>query len=64
MKYGFSKSQLKRYCESLGMQYIHIPEVGIQSEQRQELNIQADYDELIYDYWDFSSENRIADKFI
>lgn len=46
MKYGFSKSQLKRYCESLGIQYIHFPEVGIRSEQRQELNTQADYDKL------------------
>lgn len=46
MKYGFSKSQLKRYCESLGIKYVHIPEVGIQSEQRQELNTQADYDKL------------------
>lgn len=50
MKYGFSKSQLKRYCESLGIKYIHIPEVGIQSEQRQELNTQADYDKLFTAY--------------
>lgn len=46
MKYGFSKSQLKRYCESLGIQYMHFPDVGIQSEQRQELNSQNDYDKL------------------
>lgn len=50
MKYGFSKSQLKRYCESLGIEYIHFPEVGIQSEQRQELNTQADYDKLFAVY--------------
>jgi uncharacterized protein (DUF488 family) len=50
MKYGFSKSQLKRYCENLGIQYVHFPEVGIQSEQRQELNTQADYDRLFADY--------------
>ncbi len=50
MKYGFSKSQLKRYCENLGIQYVHIPEVGIQSEQRQELNTQADYDKLFAVY--------------
>ncbi len=43
MKYGFSKSQLKKYCESLSIEYIHFPEVGIQSEQRQELNTQNDY---------------------
>lgn len=50
MKYGFSKSQLKRYCESLGIQYVHFPEVGIQSEQRQELNSQSDYDKLFSVY--------------
>lgn len=46
MKYGFSKSQLHRYCNSLGIEYIHFPEVGIQSEQRQELKTQNDYDNL------------------
>lgn len=46
MKFGFSKSLLKKYCESLGVEYIHIPEVGINSDQRQELNTQQDYDVL------------------
>lgn len=50
MKYGFSKSQLQRYCNSLGIDYLHFPEVGIQSEQRQELNTQADYDKLFTVY--------------
>ena len=50
MKYGFSKSQLKKFCESLGIQYLHIPEVGIQSEQRQELHAQSDYDRLFESY--------------
>lgn len=50
MKFGFSKSQLKKYCGSLGIQYVHIPEVGIQSEQRQELNTQSDYDKLFAVY--------------
>lgn len=50
MKFGFSKSQLKRYCESLGIQYMHFPEVGIISDKRQELNTQADYDKLFADY--------------
>jgi uncharacterized protein (DUF488 family) len=50
MKYGFSKTLLKRYCESLGIKYLHIPEVGIRSEQRQELNTQADYDKLFTVY--------------
>lgn len=50
MKYGFSKNQLKKYCGSLGIDYLHIPEVGIQSDQRQELNTQNDYDKLFLDY--------------
>lgn len=50
MKYGFSKSQLKKYCASLDIEYLHIPEVGIQSEQRQELNTQDDYDKLFSQY--------------
>lgn len=50
MKYGFSKSSLKRYCESLGIDYVHIPEVGIQSELRRELNTQSDYDNLFTIY--------------
>jgi uncharacterized protein (DUF488 family) len=50
MKYGFSKSQLQRYCQNLGIEYVHFPEVGIVSEQRQELNTQADYDKLFNDY--------------
>jgi len=52
MKYGFSKSQLSRYCESLGIQYLHFPEVGIQSDQRQDLKTQDDYDQLFTVYRD------------
>lgn len=50
MKYGFNKNQLKKYCGNLGIQYMHFPEVGIQSEQRQELNTQTDYDKLFSVY--------------
>lgn len=50
MKFGFSKNQLKRYCENLGIQYMHFPEVGIISDKRQQLNTQADYDRLFCDY--------------
>ncbi len=50
MKYGFSKSQLKKYCASVGIDYVHIPEVGIQGDQRQELNTQNDYDKLFAVY--------------
>jgi uncharacterized protein (DUF488 family) len=50
MKYGFSKSQLVKYCGNMDITYIHFPEVGIQSKQRQELNSQADYDRLFSVY--------------
>lgn len=50
MKYGFSKSQLKNACNGVGIEYIHIPEVGIDSEQRQELKTQSDYDVLFEEY--------------
>ena len=46
MKYGFSKTQLRNACEGVGITYIHIPEVGIESDKRQQLNTQSDYDQL------------------
>lgn len=50
MKYGFSKSQLKNSCEGVGIEYIHIPEVGIDSDKRTQLNNQSDYDTLFRYY--------------
>ena len=49
-KYGFSKSQLKTACEGVGIRYIHIPQLGIDSELRQELKTQDDYDRLFDQY--------------
>lgn len=50
MKYGFSKSQLKNACEGVGIKYLHIPDLGIESDKRQELNDQSDYDKLFVKY--------------
>lgn len=50
MKYGFSKKQLKTACEGVGIEYIHFPEVGIESDKRLALNTQADYDKLFKIY--------------
>lgn len=50
MKFGFSKTLLQRYCNALDIEYMHYPEVGIQSKERQELNCQADYDKLFDHY--------------
>ncbi|MCW4469280.1 DUF488 domain-containing protein [Flavobacterium sp. MFBS3-15] len=62
MKYGFSKTQLKNACNGVGIQYIHIPEVGIDSEQRQELKTQSDYDELFNIYKNNNLKNTIRDQ--
>jgi uncharacterized protein (DUF488 family) len=50
MKYGFSKSTLKNAIENLGLKYIHMPNLGIESENRQTLETKADYDELFAIY--------------
>ena len=49
-KYGFSKKLLSDFCSRLNIDYIHIPEVGIDSSKRRELNSQDDYDTLFEDY--------------
>jgi uncharacterized protein (DUF488 family) len=49
-KYGFSKTTLRGACESLGIRYEHLPQLGIPSEERRELKTQADYDALFEDY--------------
>ena len=49
-KYGFAKSTLSNACVGVGIRYEHLPELGIPSDQRQELLTQADYDALFADY--------------
>lgn len=49
-KYGFSKKTLSGFCDRLGIEYIHIPDVGIDSSKRRELKTQTDYDLLFDDY--------------
>jgi uncharacterized protein (DUF488 family) len=60
MKFGFSKSLLKGFCSNLGIEYLHIPEVGIQSDQRQELNSQKDYDLLFDNYKKTNIKNTVV----
>jgi uncharacterized protein (DUF488 family) len=50
MKYGFSKNTLKNTVENLGIKYIHLPNLGIESENRQSLKTKADYDALFAAY--------------
>jgi len=50
MKYGFSKKQLKSAAETVGIAYEHIPELGIESDKRRELNTAQDYADLFDGY--------------
>ncbi|GAA4339782.1 DUF488 domain-containing protein [Flaviaesturariibacter amylovorans] len=49
-KYGFSKNQLAGACRNINIEYIHFSDVGIHSDERQELNTQDDYDLLFESY--------------
>ncbi len=49
-KYGFSKLTLSKACEGVGIRYEHVPELGIASEQRRNLETQKDYDALFAVY--------------
>jgi hypothetical protein len=49
-KSGFSKKTLADTVRKLGMGYVHIPELGIASDRRQDLNTQNDYDRLFDSY--------------
>jgi len=49
-KYGFSKGSLSNACEGVGITYVHLPELGIASEQRRGLSTVADYRSLFEAY--------------
>jgi uncharacterized protein (DUF488 family) len=49
-KAGFSREQLASYCDKVGIEYRHLPELGIPGHRRQELNTRADYDALFAIY--------------
>jgi hypothetical protein len=49
-KFGFSKHELREGLARVGIDYLHIPELGIVSEKRQELNSDADYAALFREY--------------
>lgn len=50
MKFGFSKRQLQKAVQGLGMAYVHMPELGIESSKRRELNSPNDYRALFKEY--------------
>ncbi len=50
MKYGFNKAFFIKNLKELDIEYLHIPELGIESEERQNLNSFADYQKLFQEY--------------
>lgn len=50
-RFGFHKSTMQRHCADLGISYTHIPELGVPSEQRTELNGPQSYSRL-FDYYE------------
>ena len=49
-KFGFSKGKLKHIAEEIGISYIHLPELGIDSDKRTSLDTIEDYNNLFKDY--------------
>lgn len=49
-KFGFSKSKLEHIIKNVGIEYCHIPELGIESEKRVSLNSIQDYELLFQEY--------------
>lgn len=50
MKYGFSKTKLTDYTRTAGINYIHIPDLGIPSSLRKDLNNPSSYQKL-FDFY-------------
>jgi len=49
-KLGFSKAKLAHISEMVGIRYVHIPELGINSDKRAVLDTVEDYQNLFEDY--------------
>jgi uncharacterized protein (DUF488 family) len=49
-KFGFSKAKLKHIVETVGIKYVHIPDLGIESDKRKTLKTDNDYQCLFKEY--------------
>lgn len=50
MNFIYIKDALMKKLKDVGIDYLHIPELGIESEERKNLNTKADYDQLFAKY--------------
>lgn len=49
-KFGFSGRMLSQVLPKIGIKYVHLPELGIESKKRQNLNSREAYDALFFEY--------------
>jgi uncharacterized protein (DUF488 family) len=49
-KFGFSKGKLSHITQAVGVEYVHVPELGIESNKRRSLETVEDYQSLFSDY--------------
>ncbi len=49
-KFGFSKRKIERITKNVGIKYIHMPDLGIESNKRSSLETMEDYQHLFQDY--------------
>lgn len=49
-KFGFSKSKLSDFLAKVGIEYKHMPELGIVSDKRKKLESKKDYESLFNEY--------------
>ncbi|HJH32777.1 MAG TPA: DUF488 family protein [Methanosarcinaceae archaeon] len=50
MKFNFTKNKLKNYLKKVDIQYVHIPELGIEGKLRDDLSTMEDYQNLFEQY--------------
>lgn len=62
MKFGFSKNQLMKICDGLGIMYVHLPGLGIPSDKRKNLSVQGDYKKLFNEYSNTTLKSNISDQ--
>lgn len=58
-KHGFSKRQLEKAVNDIGIEYMHMPEFGIASEKRRNLKTREDYEYLFEDYKNTTLKNNL-----
>jgi uncharacterized protein (DUF488 family) len=49
-RFGFHKSTIERHCRDVGISYVHLPDLGIPSSWRQDLDSRGSYERLFQRY--------------